>query len=128
MADINERFRELRKQCKKNQEEWGAILGISRPGVCDIESGRRNVTDKHIRLICAEPIDGEYVNEEWLKTGIGPMFKELKRSQIITDFAGDVIKEESSFRARLIEALAKLSESDWEVLERLANELSNKES
>ena len=60
-----------------NQEEWGCILGISRPGVSDIESGRRNVTDKHIKLLCVEPIQGKYVNEEWLRTGQGEMFKEL---------------------------------------------------
>ena len=77
MNTANERFREARKACEKNQEEWGNILGIKRPGVSDIESGRRNVTEKHIKLLCVEPIDGKYLNEDYLRTGEGDMFLEL---------------------------------------------------
>lgn len=123
---INERFKELRKKCGKSQEEWGKILGITRAGICDIESGRRKVTDKHIRLLSIEPIDGRYIDEDWLRTGDGYPFKKLTRSQVITDFAADLIKEDDSFKTRLIEALAKLSDDEWEVLEKLAVDLSNK--
>lgn len=123
---INERFKELRKKCGKSQEEWGKILGITRAGICDIESGRRKVTDKHIRLLSIEPIDGRYINEDWLRTGDGDPFKKLTRSQVITDFAADLIKEDDSFKTRLIEALAKLNNDEWEMLEKLAKDLSNK--
>lgn len=123
---INERFKELRKKCGKSQEEWGKILGITRAGICDIEAGRRKVTDKHIRLLSIEPIDGRYINEDWLRTGDGDPFKKLTRSQVITDFAADLIKEDDSFKSRLIEALAKLDDKEWEMLEKLANDLANK--
>lgn len=123
---INERFKELRKKCGKSQEEWGKILGITRAGICDIESGRRKVTDKHIRLLSIEPIDGRYINEDWLRTGDGDPFKKLTRSQVITDFAADLIKEDDSFKSRLIEALAKLDDKEWEMLEKIAKDLANK--
>lgn len=123
---INERFKELRKKCGKSQEEWGKILGITRAGICDIEAGRRKVTDKHIRLLSIEPIDGRYINEDWLRTGDGDPFKKLTRNQVITDFAADLIKEDDSFKTRLIEALARLSDDEWEVLEKLAKDLSSK--
>ena len=126
IPDINKRFRELRKICKKSQEEWADIMGLSRSGITEIEAGRRNVTEKHIKLLSIEPIDGRYINEDWLRTGDGDPFKKLTRSQVITDFAADLIKEDDSFKSRLIEALAKLGDDDWEALERLALKLSNK--
>ena len=126
MDQINERFKELRKKCGKSQEEWGKILGITRAGICDIESGRRKVTDKHIRLLSIESIDGKYINEDWLRTGDGDPFIKLTRSQVITDFAADLIKEDDSFKSRLIEALAKLDEKEWELLEKIAKDLANK--
>lgn len=126
IPDINKRFRELRKICKKSQEEWADIMGLSRSGITEIEAGRRNVTEKHIKLLSIEPIDGRYINENWLRTGDGDPFKKLTRSQVITDFAADLIKEDDSFKTRLIEALAKLSDDEWEVLEKLAVDLSNK--
>ena len=126
IPDINKRFRELRKICKKSQEEWADIMGLSRSGITEIEAGRRNVTEKHIKLLSIEPIDGRYINEDWLRTGDGDPFKKLTRSQVITDFAADLIKEDDSFKTRLIEALAKLNDDEWEILENLAKDLSNK--
>lgn len=126
IPDINKRFRELRKICKKSQEEWADIMGLSRSGITEIEAGRRNVTEKHIKLLSIESIDGKYINEDWLRTGDGDPFKKLTRSQVITDFAADLIKEDDSFKSRLIEALAKLGDDDWEALERLAKKLANK--
>ena len=126
IPDINKRFRELRKMCKKSQEEWADIMGLSRSGITEIEAGRRNVTEKHIKLLSIEPIDGRYINEDWLRTGDGDPFKKLTRSQVITDFAADLIKEDDSFKSRLIEALAKLGDDDWEALEKLAKKLANK--
>ena len=126
IPDINRRFRELRKICKKSQEEWADIMGLSRSGITEIEAGRRNVTEKHIKLLSIESIDGKYINEDWLRTGDGDPFKKLTRNQVITDFAADLIKEDDSFKSRLIEALAKLGDDDWEALESLALKLSSK--
>ena len=125
---INDRFRLLRETCDKNQSEWAGILGLSRSGVSEIEAGRRNVTDKHIRLICVEPINGNYISETWLRTGEGEMFIQKTRNQQITDFLGDLIKEEDgAFKKRFIEAMSKLDRRDWEDIERLVNKLTEKD-
>lgn len=121
---INDRFREIRKLCGMSQEELGEVLGLSRSGVSEIESGRRNVTDKHIRMLTITPVDGRVINDTWLRTGEGEPFKPLTRAQAITDFAADIIKEDESFKTRLIEALAKLSEDEWEILEGIAKKLA----
>lgn len=67
------------------------------------------------------------VNEDWLRTGNGKMFKELDREQEIASMTALLFKEEeSSFKYRLISALSKLDEEDWEALERLAKAIANK--
>ena len=72
MTTINERFAILRKTCKKNQEQWGTILGISRTGIADIEAGRRKVTNKH--LVMLSHWEEYNINIDWLRTGEGDMF------------------------------------------------------
>lgn len=69
METINDRFKQLRKACHKTQEEWGRILGITRTGVAEIESGRRNVNEKH--LVMLSNWQEHKVNIEWLRTGEG---------------------------------------------------------
>ena len=66
------------------------------------------------------------MNEDWLRTGEGEMLVQRTRNQVITDFLGDLIIEDATFKKRLIEALAELEERDWESLERLANKLTSK--
>lgn len=72
MSTINERFAELRKACKKNQTDFGKVIGISRSGITDIETGRRNVTEKHLLIL--SNWDEYNVNIDWLRTGEGDMF------------------------------------------------------
>lgn len=72
MDAINERFIELRKACRKSQTDFSKVLGLSRSGVADIETGRRKVTDKH--LIMLSNWDEYNVNIDWLRTGNGEMF------------------------------------------------------
>lgn len=77
MEEINYRFIELRKSLKMSQEAIGNILGVTRSGVSNIENGFRKVTQKHIKMLCMAPINGKYVNENWLKIGEGDMFLDL---------------------------------------------------
>lgn len=71
MNDRNKRFVQLRKALGMSQEEIGNVIGIKRSGVSNIEGGTRDVTEKHIKLLCIGPIQGKYVNEEWLRSGDG---------------------------------------------------------
>lgn len=70
--NINDRFKALRFELKLNQEDMGQAIGLSKSGISNIESGSRNVTDKHIKLLSV----AFNVNENWLRTGIGNMFVE----------------------------------------------------
>lgn len=94
---INDRFKELRKIFGLSQEELGNKIGLSKSGISNIESGKRNVTDKHIKLICSEfPI-----NEEWLRDGIGEPVKntpssvmdQLRKEYNLDDISYKIIHE-----------------------------------
>nr|DAL72559.1 MAG TPA: ESX-1 secretion-associated regulator [Caudoviricetes sp.] len=105
---------------------FGERLGVSESVIVNIEYDRLKRPDQKeslYKLICKE----FNVNEEWLRTGNGEMFIQLTRDQLITDFAADLIMENDTFKKRLVEALAKLDESEWDVLEKLAESLIKKD-
>lgn len=69
---IGERLSFLReKHLHISQEELGTKIGVSRFSVSNYESGKRNITDRVIADICLE----FNINEEWLRTGKGEMYK-----------------------------------------------------
>ncbi len=120
--NVKDRLKTLRKELGLTQEKFAERLSMKRNSIANYEIGRNEPIDAVIALICKE----FNVNETWLRTGTGEMFKPLSKNQIITDFAGDLIKEDDTFRKRLFEALAQLSESEWKALEVLATKLSKK--
>lgn len=68
----NERVREIRKAKNMTLEKFGDLIGMGKSSISDIENGRRPLTDQTRLLICCK----YSVNEEWLRSGGGPMFIE----------------------------------------------------
>lgn len=66
---MNERIKKLRKTLDLTQQEFGRRIGMKQNTIALIESGR-NTSDQTILAICRE----FGANEEWLRTGEGPMF------------------------------------------------------
>lgn len=122
--NINDRIKHLRKDVLKvTQQEFSESLNISRSNMGNIEIGRIAVTDRVISDICLK----YDVSENWLRNGSGDIFISKTRNQLITDFMGDLIKEEDeSFKKRLIEALAQLDIEEWELLENIAKKTLKK--
>lgn len=118
-----ERIKILRKTLKLTQQAFAETLGLSRDTIANVEGGRIEIKDIFILSICRE----FNVNENWLRTGEGEMFIELSRDEQIAEFVGRTLSTESeSFKKRFIAMLAKLDESDWETLEKIALELAQK--
>lgn len=69
---MNSRVKKLRKALNINQENFSKQINISRSHIASIENQKRTLTDRIIADICRE----FKVNEEWLRTGKGDMFKE----------------------------------------------------
>lgn len=119
-----ERFKEVRLSLKMKQGDFAREISTTQGHVSDIENKRKGVSDRLIAIISLK----WDINEDWLRYGKYPMKKELTRSQVITNFATDLLKdEESSYRRRLIEALAALDAEDWKVLEKITTSLHKKD-
>lgn len=69
--NIGDRIKKIRKELDLTQAEFGAKIGSVQNTVTGYESGRRNPSAPVIALICEK----FNVNEEWLRTGEGEMFK-----------------------------------------------------
>lgn len=119
---MDERIRKLRRYLDLTQQEFADKIGSKRNTIAKYETDASTPSAAVISLICRE----FNVNETWLRTGEGEMLVQRTRNQVITDFLGDLIIEDATFKKRLIEALAELDERDWESLEKLANKLTNK--
>lgn len=86
-----------------------------------IEKGDRVPSDRTIADICRE-FD---VNEEWLRTGVGPMFREKTRDEDLAEFFGKVLASDPDFRRRLLSAMSRLNEDQWAMLEEVAQRLAS---
>lgn len=117
---MNERIKELRKTLGLTLKEFGEKLCVSDAAISRIEKGNRNLTDQMFKTICRE----FNVNEDWLRNGEGDMFVQMSRDEEIASFINSVDGCNDSFKKRFIKMLSSLNESEWEVLEKVATELS----
>ncbi len=121
---MNERIKIIRKDFGLTQDEFGKKIGSARNTIANYENGNRTPSNSVILSICRE----FNVNEKWIREGLEPKYIEKSRSDIIAEFAGKLMKDEdASFRRRLTEALAKLDESEWELLEKIAQSATKKD-
>ena len=88
---MRDRIGKVRETEKKSQEEFGAILGVTKSTISLLETKKREPSDRLIRDICRE----FSISETWLRTGDGPMKRPPKTTDNI-----------------LMEEIAKLIKSD----------------
>lgn len=82
MIVTNQRIKKLRKELDITQQEFAERIGVSRANIGKYETGISEPSAAVLSLICRE-FD---VNEEWLRTGEGEMFKP-KPSDILDQLA-----------------------------------------
>jgi len=76
---LNERIKQLRKELGLNQTEFGKRIGIKQGSVAGYENGIRIPLNAIIGSICKE----FNVNELWLRTGEGEMFRSIDTNEDI---------------------------------------------
>ncbi|MDE7435725.1 MAG: helix-turn-helix transcriptional regulator [Lachnospiraceae bacterium] len=117
---MKDRIKEVRKKNGLTQVEFGEKIGVKGNTVTGYETGLRNPTDAVVLSICRE----FNVREEWLRDGVEPIYKSRTRNQEIGAFMNDVMDlPDEAFKKRLIDALRKLDEKDWEAIERIADKV-----
>lgn len=68
---MNSRIRKVRRELELTQTEFAGKIGTTANVLTNYETGRRNPSSSVINNICKT----FNVNEEWLRTGTGEMFK-----------------------------------------------------
>ena len=120
---MNERIKKILEELGLKKVEFAERLHISRPYASELCSGAKAPSDRTISDICRE-FD---VREAWLREGEGEMFVQDTQSEQVAAFLADLTKDDSdTFKKRFIEMLAGLSPADWELLERMAEKLTQK--
>ena len=117
---MGERIKKLRKALGLTQKEFGRRIGVKPNTIGTYEIGRNEPIDAVVALICRE-FD---VNEHWLRTGEGEMFVQKNRSDEISAFVGDVLRDDSDFRQKFISVLARMTTDEWKLLEQKVLELA----
>lgn len=119
---MNERIREIRKKLRLSGEKFGEKIGLKRVAISQLETGRTTPTNQTIMSICRE----FNVSEEWLRSGTGDMFVLMTRDEEIATFIGGIQADvDDTFKKRLISVLAKLDENEWDLLEKIAEDIVN---
>lgn len=118
---MNERIKNVRLELGLTMEEFGSRLNVARSTISNIESGRKNVSQRTINDICRE----FNVNPEYLSGESEDMFLEMSRSDELAAFFGDVLKDDDEdFRRRFVSALAQFTEEDWRMFERIFDKMT----
>ena len=120
---MNERIKKIIEELGLKKVDFANRLHISQPFASELCSGAKSPSDRTISDICRE----FGVREAWLRTGEGEMFVQDTQSEQVAAFLADLTKDDSdTFKKRFVEMLAGLSPADWELLERMAEKLTQK--
>ena len=114
---MKDRIKELRKNKKLTQAEFGERIGVKGNTITTYENGSRVPSEAVIKSICRV----FNVNEDWLRTGRGDPYIQLSRDEELAQFFGDVMKgEDPDFRRRLLSVMSRLTTDEWALLEQMA--------
>lgn len=116
---MQDRIKELRKYKGMTQAEFGECIGVRGNTITTYENGTRTPSEAVLLSICR--VFG--VNEEWLRTGVGGMFKPKSRNEELYEFLHKVENgDPGSIQAQLLSVMARLTDEQWEVLAHVARE------
>lgn len=122
---MGDRLKALRKALNMTQQEFADRLNIKRNTLANYETGRNEPIDAVYSLICRE----FNVNEHWLRTGEGEMFRKLDRMDELMEAAGRFFANETDeFRLRFVSAAFNYTDAQWKALESYAKLLLGEDS
>lgn len=110
-----ERVKEVRKKNNLTLEKFGERLGVTKQTISRIENDINNLTEQMAISICRE----YNVDKTWLVTGEGSDRVERPRSEQLHDFVDKIQVDDNTFKKRLVSLLSEMSESEWELLEKM---------
>nr|DAZ52093.1 MAG TPA: helix-turn-helix domain protein [Caudoviricetes sp.] len=122
--EFKDRLKKARRAANLTQEKLAEKVKLKQNTIATYEMGRLTPSDQTISVICNEL----NIREDWLRSGDGEMYVTKPKDVVINEFMDDVLEDQpESFRRRLIAAMARWTEKDWEDLARLAETLTGGE-
>lgn len=114
---IGKRVNALRKALKLTQTEFASALSIRQQTLSMIESGRMDLSEKNIKLICFT----YKVNYDWLVYGSGSMFQDDNSdAQAIIS---SILDGDDEFIKSTLIKFAKLDAKYWQMIKDILEEL-----
>ena len=118
---MQERIKALRKTLGLTQQNFAERIGVKRQTVAQYEIGRNIPTDMAINLICRE----FGVDETWLRTGEGEMFRARTQSEELASFFGRLLTlYDANIQSRFVTALSHVGPEGWAALEKFIDDLT----
>lgn len=117
---MDKRIKEIRESAGLTQVEFGKKIGLARNTIANYETGNRIPSNIVINSICRE----FYVNEEWLRTGNGEMYKIAEDQTAL--IVSDLLKEDNPFYDIILEitkTYQQLDNKSKKVLQNFSKEL-----
>lgn len=122
METLSMRIMKVVEETGGNKSEFARKLGVTPAYISKLGKQPNAVpSDRTITDICRE----FNVNEGWLRTGEGEMFIPKSRTDEITAFVGDILRNESDFRQSFISVLARMTTDEWKILEKKILEIAD---
>ena len=114
---MKDRIKQIRKDHKLNQTEFGAEIGVSFAALSKYETGLV-IPDKSIRLLICQKFN---VNEAWLETGEGVPYKEGLVPELV-----NALRTMPAVQAALERLLPRLTPEDLEHINALVEKMLEK--
>ena len=113
------RIKEVRKRLDLTQTEFGEALGVSRDVINSYERGRVTPTPLFLDHLCMK----YGVDQTWLETGEGEMFRAPSVDEELAAFVADVISDDNEFKKRVFYAMSRMDDAAWDAFERFWNDM-----
>lgn len=110
---MNTRLKQIRKDAKLTQAEFGNKLDMARNFIYMMEAGKQPISNRTISDVCR--IFG--VREEWFRTGEEPMYIANSQTAAAIDWAMSTLTGEDTAQRRFLEALSKVPIEHWDIIE-----------
>ena len=115
---MNTRIKAVRKTLGLTLDKFGERLGISNSACSALETGKNKPSEQTIRAICRE----FGVNEIWLRTGAGEMFRPEEESEELARNLKRLMNgRPDSLAQRAVRVLLRYEPDgpEWQVLEKI---------
>lgn len=119
---MNTRLKKLREYLQMTQKQFSESIGISRPNLTNIETGKVALTERMIKTICSV----HNVSEDWLRNGSDseePVFNDLSEEEEFDILVGRLYADDDPFKKKVIKTMLTLDDEDWQFIEKFINKI-----